>query len=359
MSLLFIFSIIFLVGVFSFTAPNSIANNRYTNTAIMTVMVTLVTLSVVTREIVSDTNQYVSWYQQMSDLDWSTARYYFDTDILFFFVQWLMSKITTNPTALLTALWMLFILPLLLSIKRIFNPWERNIVLLGYLCFPFFYSYATVALRQGIAITVVILTLVWAIQGKPLKKIIPLAIAAGLFHWSAFIFSFIILLNRKFNFRFRSTVIVWFLAALMFLTDSQQILLSPVIELIPDVDAYTSSAVNARYSGGTNRLDFLLFSFFWLVVFKIFHVFINRDFTYYHLLNSYVLFNSVYLILGFVAFSDRIASYSWMLIPLLTFYPILKSNKGRGLASLVAILFLIIGLVTGSVLSLSPYANSF
>jgi hypothetical protein len=52
-------------------------------------------------------------------------------------------------------------------------------------------------------------------------------------------------------------------------------------------------------------------------------------------LTAYVVFNALFLAFGFVAFSDRIASYSWFLAPMLLWRPLSMRDdpKSVGLSS--------------------------
>jgi hypothetical protein len=48
---------------------------------------------------------------------------------------------------------------------------------------------------------------------------------------------------------------------------------------------------------------------------------------YAELVKYYVAWNCVYLLFGFVAFADRLAGYSWFLVPILVWFPVLKREK--------------------------------
>ena len=57
---------------------------------------------------------------------------------------------------------------------------------------------------------------------------------------------------------------------------------------------------------------------------------------YEWLLKSYIGFSIVYILFGYIGFSDRLAGYAWFLIPVIIFYPIIKMKSKYSLLWLSA-----------------------
>ena len=53
----------------------------------------------------------------------------------------------------------------------------------------------------------------------------------------------------------------------------------------------------------------------------------NEDYLYEWLLKSYIGFSIVYILFGFIGYSDRLAAYAWFFIPIIVFYPVIKMKS--------------------------------
>ena len=93
------------------------------------------------------------------------------------------------------------------------------------------------------------------------------------------------------------------------------------------IGGYLSVTESVRYQTGL-RLDFISYSFFpiivgWYYIYKCSYT----DTYFIRLYHTYILCNSFWLIVSKIAFSDRFATLSWFLIPMLLLYPLLSKSS--------------------------------
>uniref|UniRef100_UPI001C2DEA7D EpsG family protein n=1 Tax=Halobacillus sp. Marseille-Q1614 TaxID=2709134 RepID=UPI001C2DEA7D len=132
--------------------------------------------------------------------------------------------------------------------------------------------------------------------------------------------------------------------ALLYLTH----LSDNVVNILPlnlnFLETYSSQEVMQNY-GSSYNINFLLFNtgFLFLFLFAKSTLMLNN--TFKSLLNMYILSSGVFFLFGFVAFADRIAGYSWLLIPLLIAV-LIKNIKITINKAVLLSFILIIGILT-------------
>lgn len=354
----FFVTIFILILLTSLPKPNTILNNGYNSSFLVFLLICSVTVNVVGREITSDTTQYVNWFLNMKSLSWETARVLYPTDLLFFSLQWSLSRFTDSSLIFLFSVWFIFLVCFLIFLKRIFLPWQLSLVLFTYFCFGFFYSYTTVALRQGIALVFILLALSEIHRNASVKRVILFSAVASLFHWSAVPFGLILILFCFKQPRLKTLISIWLCSSILYILGLQEKIMKPIRSYLPMIDDYTASSIYDRYTGGVNRIDFLLFSAFWIIASLLLYKFLNKEIKYLSIIKVYISFNIVFIYMGFVAFSDRIAGYSWMLIPVLIWYPIVNNVKYRMPLTLVTVTIVLgLGVILGKYQFLIPFYN--
>lgn len=350
------FAMIFL----SHSKETSLLNNRINAKLIFYLLLTSVTLTVVYRDLnYIDTTAYVRVFTDMRYVSLADSFNYFKGEKLFNSISWFVAQVTDNPRVYLFVLWSLFIIPFVGMLKQLFVPRHMAIVFFTYLNFIFFREYSTNVLRHGIAISFIMYALsLWVAGDKKKIKLYTSIILAALFHWSSIPFALILLmLTSRFKVKLKGLVLVWVTLATLFLTNINTQILRPIWRFVPNIDLYTQSSTVSAYAGRVNRIDFLAFSGAWVVIGLVLYLFIYREDNYLKILKVYILFNSVFLLLGFVAYSDRISIYSWFLIPLLIWYPIFNSKRySATLSYLIILLFFVVGYVTGVLSFYNPFS---
>lgn len=326
--------------------PNTIMKNRYVSRALMFLLFSSIIVYIPFLDFyISDMSRYVRSYQTMHYLSLPQALSFKDWEPLFITLQWVISRFSEEPYFYVLSIFILYSLLLIFTLNKLFKPWQQLFVMFLYLLYPYFYAYVFNGTRQGFSMMFLILAIsILIVSGKKLLPLIYMAISF-LFHKTSLLFTLAILVSLKF--KTKTLVIFWVLASLLFLTGLNKSLLSfGFIDSFAKFEAYSSDTAINHY-GGVNRKDFYFFSLFFLVVPFILRKYIilpkDNYAIYEKLLKIYISFNTVFLLLGFIAYSDRLAVYSWMLIPLLVSYPFLYNKKNNWMLIIVILLFLVIG----------------
>lgn len=272
---------------------------------------------------------------------------------LFVFFQWIISRFTTDPTIYLVLTLLLYVSILYKAVKNVFSPWQQLFVFFAYFNFVFFYAYIFNGARQGFSMMFVLLAISYWLKNDKKYKMYLAGLAATLCHFSSIPVVISLLIVQKFNVKLKTLIIIWTFSALLFITGLNSYLLQiPFIAKIHFVEAYSNSSSLDYFGGQTNYLKFLIFSAFFLFLTLFFYKVIQMEEMhkkrYLNLIKCYSIFNTYFLLFGFVAFSNRVASYSWFLIPILFLYPFLHKQKHSPLLLFtITIVIMIIGYFTG------------
>ena len=237
----------------------------------------------------------------------------------------------------------LYVFPLYLASKRISNKYAYYIFLFCVVSFSFF-SYGTNGIRNGIGTSLTFLAFTY--NQYSFKQII-LFIISFLFHASLFlpiiayliasiykktnVYLFVWVSAVCFSFFAGSVVKEYFLQIEMFRERS---------------DSYLTGIANAeKFSMIGFRWDFLLYSS--LPILQGWYYILKKNFSnqfYILLLNTYLIANTIWILIIDIPFSNRFAYLSWFLMPLLIIYPFVKYPKIINRTKKIAIcLFLYFG----------------
>ena len=233
----------------------------------------------------------------------------FTQDMMVFFA---VTALVCN-LLLILALWMI-----------LGTGWQTTIVFFATFCFGFFLDYSSFLLRQGLSIAFLLLGLALVLRGARLLPVLTILVVGVCFHWSALPAALIIVLVKVVRWRPEVMVGLWLLLSLTYFTGVNARLAGPLGSSIEQVENYANPDLALDYAGGTNRPIFWALSAVPMAVGYV----AARTATflpswYAKLFNAYVLLNCYFLLLGFLFFSDRLAAYSWSLIPLLVCVPFL------------------------------------
>ncbi|WP_209324183.1 EpsG family protein [Brevibacterium renqingii] len=261
-------------------------------------------------------------------LNWLIGLFTHDPKVYFFVVALLGSTIMA-----LALLWLLR------------SAWQVTLVYYITFCFGFFTGYSSYLLRQGLSLVFIILGLVALYRHARLWKILVLLVVASLFHWSAIPAALLVLVVRLLP-KVRTIFLlgVWALFSLLYLSGLNATLLAPFASSSEELATYTDPENAQLYTGGTNRLDFWILGFCVLVFgYVVLRKFDNLPVWYGHLFHTFILLNAYYLALGFVYYSDRIAAYSWSIVPLVVTVPALSRAGWKQGWSSVALMAAFLG----------------
>ena len=320
--------------LFSSLFPHdTILKNRYISRSFVFVLIAMMIAYIPTLNVyVSDMVRYVRSFKEMSDFSLFEILKYYDWEPLFLVTQWFISRFTENQVVYVIFTFLMFCFLLYTIAKKMFLPWQRMFFIFIFFCYPFFYMFVFDVIRQGIAMFLLILSTTYMLDKKKHIKFFVCIVAAGLFHDTAFMMGGALAIVFLFNFKLKTYLFVWSITAILFLTGfNSSILNFDFIRNIGYVDIYTQDFRIKNFGGGVNKISYFIYSSFFLIVsLFLYKYLILEEYykkTYFHIIKCYLGFNALFLLFGFIAYSNRIAMYSWFLVPLLVAYPILHKKK--------------------------------
>jgi hypothetical protein len=262
---------------------------------------------------------------------------------LFIICVKIITFFTTDAIIIYIILHIVFLIATIKGLKLIVNKEYSLLVLTIFINYPFYYGYTLNGIRQGLAFAFIILSIGYMVDKSKLK-FISSSIVAILFHYGTIPFS-VILIVIHFIKRLKISHLIklYILFSILFIFNLQSIMFNFI-----DLNLFEEyfSEDNINNFGGGNNLRFYAFNTIFLIIFIIYINKFKAEKVYSILLKVYILYSIAYLSLGYISYSNRVASYSWFIIPLIIGYIIYfnKSNMKR----LVTLLFIvIIGLAIG------------
>jgi hypothetical protein len=324
------------VWVLFYVAAGDLRYVRHWLNAIFPLAILLVVLTILAATGGTDVADKALYTTELEALSFAPFREVFDAfttdgrEPAFLLFVWIVGLFTHDAFVFFVCTAAFSSVMLALSYQLILrSAWQTVIVVFLTFAFGFFVNYAGLVLRQGLSITFMLLAVALVIRQAKIHWILAALVIAVLFHWSAVTAAVLILTARLISFRSNVLIAVWAVASVLYLTGLNGVLLSPLDTLLPDVATYTDRSLATSYSGGTNRVDFWLLSLAFVGYGSAAGRLSSTPAWYSKLFHMYVLLNTYYLIMGFIYFSDRLAAYSWSLVPLLAAVPALNYS-GRG-----------------------------
>ena len=171
--------------------------------------------------------------------------------------------------------------------------------------FPFV-NFSTNTLRQGLAASLVVL----AMSGRGVGRTrLVLLWGACLVHWSALVPAILVTLHLWLR---PSRQALWMMllgGAALFVTGANATLLRPLAGANDLSGSYTSEESFVLYGDAGNRLDFFVFTCALVAIAAVLEHLARRE---NPALDGFLVLCLAYFLFGFVAFSDRIASFAWV-----------------------------------------------
>ncbi|MEK4537562.1 EpsG family protein [Peribacillus sp. FSL K6-1552] len=289
-------------------------------------MATVVFLNPITGDMelyldVLDINSNLNWFGAISNVRWEPG---------FVSYQWLLAQFTTSHIVFIGISMFVMWAILISALKKVVAVKYLPLLMFGYLSLFCFYNFSMNVVRQGFAAPLIILMLVYLGNNK-YRKAIVIFLTALTFHQSSIIAGPLLVIKRL-NVSVRFLCVIFAVSSLLMITGLNQRLMSDVAVVFGGglgdaVISYSSEAILSRY-GSSNRIDFLIFTSTWILWGLWFRSrYLSSDEFYVWLLKCYIALSSVYILFGFIGYSDRLAAYAWFLIPILMFYPAIKMQS--------------------------------
>lgn len=341
----------------SISTVNSILKNKYVSSSLLFLFIILLLIVIPFNDFSEgDMPRYISALSVMRDMSFLDSWEYFGWEPLFIFLQWTFAQVSLNENLYIIYTAIIYIIIYYFVSKTLFSSWQRLFFFFAYLSFSSFYSYLFNGTRQGFSMALILLAIgVWSNDKATKKKtkIVACLIGSCLFHTSAIPVSIILLFLMISKVTLNKLLVIWVFFSVLFLTGANTFISSiPVLNNIEYLTTYSDDGL-IDYYGGSNKLDFYVFSLLALIgsLFLYFKVPLEeaKKIIYLNLLKSYIVINTLFLAFGFIAFSNRLAIFSWILIPLLIIYPILYSKvNARFLLFATVLALTIIGFFTSA-----------
>lgn len=291
------------------------------------------------REPTGDPWRYMKGLERISALNFSQVLDY-KGPLGFNLINWAVSLLSVQSEFFFSVIYILCIVPLYLAFREKYNKTHASTLLMLYLLYPFYLTYLGSVFKQGIALGFMFWgynCLINSDRSNSIKGLLLLVIAT-LFHGSFWIAVLVFVVWR---FWFRNRSIVWVLSILILcMILSLLNLVEPIIRLILPTNIIDSFGFNAYFDNSLDkdtyyqslnyktgfRLDFAIFTTLPIIGNLLLNPSkLNTDYNN-DLLKIYCLLASIYFLLSFIPFSDRVASFSWFLIPYL-FYELTNKKK--------------------------------
>lgn len=264
----------------------------------------------------SDMSQYLSFLDSIRSSDYNNAIENSRFEFGFLILSWFFSLFDNNIVFLLgiPAL-QISILSIMLGFEFKWNIFI--VVLFSYVSYFLTYNLSTNIIRQGLALPFCLIAIKCMVEKRYGKSIL-FILGASLFHNTAFILLlplFFCLIRVK----LKKCIFLWLICLIFsyfnLAEDFMRTILSPAgltnmySHIIENQEAITIYKVGFRF-------DFLVFGMIPIVLWCYLKFFYDKDIRGFECwLSIYLVLNSISLLMSFMPFNDRIASYSWYMIP--------------------------------------------
>lgn len=217
---------------------------------------------------------------------------------LFRLLAWLITRISLDSTFFIFVI--LINLIFIISIYRFHKNKILSIFsLLIYTYSPLFLGMSTNILRQMLVISLITLVLTLFKEKRVINLLFPAI------HLSSIVIVIFIYINNYIKIKY----FVYFalICIILFITNINSMIFSS----LPIVSDYTDQQSFTNYGGQPNRLDFLIFTLFIVLLSAILYKAKCLSIIWF----KYSLFSaSYYFMFGFQAFSERYAIYNWIML---------------------------------------------
>lgn len=265
---------------------------------------------------IDDRTVYLSTYDALAaaktpfDSSWS------DLDPLFLVLLWVMSRtgVPVEQVAFFGVCGTVICLVICFSLWRLFGSTVTLFAFATLVATGFANAYAGIALRHGIALGISLFFIHLVRRGRPWFTCALVAAVAGGFHWSAWAATLVVFVVLRLNMPVRSVFLTWLVGASLLVSGFSESIVLRLGFASDFFNRYTSDAAYAAYGAGSGgRVDFLLFSaLLGLVIWFLERSDVSGVLQGMKLTVTYFGLNLPFAFLGFVAYGDRIAIYSWV-----------------------------------------------
>lgn len=240
---------------------------------------------------------------------------------------------------------LLYLFPIIWTCRLLFKGNEY----LGFICCCVsfaFYSGAGAILRNGLGCSFAMLAIALWLEGNNKQKILSVIIGviAFYFHHSVIIMIASFLISYYVVKKPSMAIIIWMASIVLSIAVGRSlgVMASSFFE-DQRLNSYVNTGLEENnftgFSHSGFRWDFLIYSSSGVLM--IWYVTIYRrvkDKIYQMIANTYIIANSIWIILIYALFSDRFARLSWVILPFILIYPMIRLKiweNGRFMIGLI------------------------
>lgn len=323
-----IFFLLISVSFISLISTNKFVNNKLFRCS--NVIILIISLGILfgwrTAEDFADTTTYAMLFEKFSN---QSLIYTLNNSPLekgYTAFQWIVSQLAVSTSVYFFIIFILFFSFLYFSFRKIYSN-SYLFALLGFICTPMFATMSGNIIRTGLAFSFLLLGTIYIYEKKRFQGLLWL-LTSITFHTTVLPFAILLLLFNVNKYKFKLFILGWIVSAVIFLTNIQTSLF-PFLIQINKIEVYTSQATFEQYGSNGIRLDFFLFNAF-LVLSLLFAnkiIFEHKN----SLINFYLkvtfISSIIFHLLGFIAFSDRLAIYVWLFFVITLLVMVIEVNK--------------------------------
>lgn len=297
---------------------------------LLSIMFILLAAVIILNPYTDDMERYLRVFQQISDMKWFESLTSVRWEPGFMTYQWILSRLTKSNVVFILITAIIIWSIILFAVKKIIPYKDLPLVMFGFLSLFSFYNFSRNIIRQGIAVPLLFAMMIYLEQNNYKKALVYFGLAIS-FHISAVI-GFVLFIIKKLKLSIKFLISIYISSVIFMVTDLNQKIMSVIAAIVGGniaeiIARYSSEAIISRY-GAVNRIDFLVFTTVWIVLGIWFNSkYMNDDVLYEWLVKSYIGFSIIYILFGFIGYSDRLAAYAWFFIPIIVFYPVIKMKS--------------------------------
>jgi hypothetical protein len=293
-------------------------------------------LSMATRSVMGDSQQYYEYFLELRDLGMVQAAVYGSFDLFFAAYVWLVGQLGTASWLLFGSTLLVYLGLFVLALRRLLGRLEACALVMVYVAYPDFINYANNGIRQGLGMVFMLVALVSFAQGR--RKAWIWLLLTPFWHSGMWLAVGVVVLHQLMCLCISSQRLRWglVLGALsvaigLSMSGINQNLMSALpsaISLQDRYQVYFESADQFGYRAGF-RLDFFAFSLVPLLTAWVLRQRV-RSFDYSGCgwwLSLYLSLNIIYQLFSFAPFANRFADFSWYLMPLVVFMQVRESQS--------------------------------
>jgi hypothetical protein len=263
-------------------------------------------------------------------------------DLGFYLLTYVVKVITDSYSMYFFVIGFCYFYGYLRFIKHFFSNKYQFIVFFSIISALGFYAYGTNTLRQGLALSIFLLALVY--KNNKFKSIL-FSILAVLIHKSLIIPIVAFWVVKKYDLK-NNYIYFWLicLVATIFLGSSVGVVLGDVLVSSDSrIEGYLYGEYESYQAGF--KLNFLIYSAVPIIYGLKMKGKLNDE-IYNQILSLYIVVNAVWLLMIRIAFTDRFAYLSWFLIPFIFLYPLSQQQIFKNQNHIIALILFYLTIVT-------------